>query len=263
MKHKLFYSFFLLLFLLPRVLPAETKSNFLERLSPVYEEMLANQVFSLWHELLGQEKVGQKEKFYIIGIGETEDLLASRIVSSLERNHPEAAQWELGDQRLLRRPYGTPRNDVPSGTVQSAAVIASEAKQSEDHAPFRGVILSKLGTPETIDSLASFIGRPENEGFLLLLTDRYVNRTWLESNIEDTGLKIKTVMTECELEFVEDELGRQAVDLDFAKWRNLIYERLVRDGMNPVHAHPATDEIIQRFRRSHKSKIAIVEKPNF
>ena len=225
--NKLFYPFFLLIFFASGSLRASTESD----LSPVYEEVFANEVFSLWRGLAEEGKVREKEKFFVVGFDEEKDRLASRIVSSLERNHPESAQWEIGGTEPL-----------------------------EEGEPFRGVILMRFDMPKEIEGVASVFQKPGNEGFLLIFSDRYVNRPWLESNIEDADLKVLAVIAERELEFVEDELGRQIVDLDDPKWRGMIYERLVQEGMNPVRAHPATDEAIRQFRKSRKSKVIILGK---
>ena len=50
------------------------------------------------------------------------------------------------------------------------------------------------------------------------------------------------------------------VDLEGLKWRDLIYERFVRGGMNPVNAWPAVDVAVQNFRKSQDSKILIIGK---
>lgn len=205
-------------------------------ISPAYEGMLAHQVFLFWNSLVQEKMLEHGEPFFIVGWGKKEHTLANRITSSLKEHHEKAAAWRYLDFKNWR--------------------------QSRNHSLFRGVILIGLDTAKNKDlrEAASYIGRPENEGFLLVFATEPIGRVWLESIFERAGLKIWTIIAQPELEFMKDESGRQVIDLDLPDYRNMIYERFVREGMNPVNAYPATDQAIQNFRKSRASKILIVGK---
>ncbi|MBI3999076.1 MAG: hypothetical protein HY351_00525 [Candidatus Omnitrophica bacterium] len=229
------------------VLQAEMTSNSKQTLpgiSPVYEEMLANEVVLLWRGLVKEGTLKPEAPFLIAGWGQDDEPLALKVAESLEQKHDLQGHWE--------------------------AVSFQDWKETRENTPFQGVIFINLDSNkatskkgsflEVLKEAAAFIGSSENEGFLVMFIRGYMNHAWLESTVEEAGLKLKAVLKPYELEFVEDELGRQTVDLDFPKWRNMIYERFVREGMNPVAAHPQTDEAIEYFRKSQEPKILIAGK---
>lgn len=201
-------------------------------ISPVYEEMLAHQVFVRWKESVQKDKP-KPAPFFVVGWGEKENVLANGVAASLKRYHREAADWQYMPFR--------------------------DWEKNRNRASFNGVILIGLDTAKNkgLRNAASYIGRPENKGFLIVFATEPIGRVWLESIFEKADLEIQAIISLPELEFVKDEKGRQVVDLDLPNYRNMIYEQLVREGMNPVNAFPAADQAIQSFRKSRASKILI------
>ena len=131
--------------------------------------------------------------------------------------------------------------------------------------PFRGVILMEwAGAAESqkmdLKRAASFLSDARHDGFLMVFSGGPLEPEFLESNLHEPSFNVHAVMGARELEFVKDESGRQAIDLDLPQYRYRIFERLVREGMNPVAAHPAAEQAVQDFRVSYGPKIFIVGK---
>ncbi len=62
-----------------------------KRISPVYEEMLANQIYLLWRELLSQKAVQEQDPFYIQSIVDDQSLTVD-LGSILKKYHP-SVNW--------------------------------------------------------------------------------------------------------------------------------------------------------------------------
>ncbi len=212
-------------------------------ISPVYEEMIGNQVFRLWKELIQKKTIKPRDPFYISGWGEEESPLAYRVVSSLKRYHKKGVQ---GQFRFLKNWKGH------SKEASSYGVILVGAAQPEG---FRKLSLKDF------QNIASLFSASQQKGFLMVFANgSQTHLGLLQSIFEGAGLRVHSIISLFELEYVKDELNRQAINLDFPEYRNQIFERLVRQGMNPVSAHPLVDESIQSFRKAKEPKILIVGK---
>lgn len=133
-----------------------------------------------------------------------------------------------------------------------------------------GVIFVDAEPLAELREAAVDFSQPEHLGFMLVFMgtvptgdrsrDLSSRRTAVRAVLEEQGLHIHEELAPAELEFIEDESGRQAINLDDPQYQNQIYERLVREGMNPVHAWPETQELIRRFRSLQNKSILIVGK---
>jgi len=237
------FSCLLSLLIVAHVCSAADRSSIPSSISPVYEEMVGNQVFLLWNYMVQKKELKPNESFFIAGWGEEESPLAHQVVSSLKHYHKKAAR---GQFRFLKNWKDRQKDTRFSGVILVGATSLD------------GIRKLQL---ENFQEIASLFSASQSKGFLMVFADGSLARIGLlESIFEGTGLQTRSVMSLSELEFVEDEFNRQAVNLDFPQYRNRILERLVRQGMNPVHAHPVVDQAIQDFRKSQEPKILIVSK---
>ncbi len=205
------------------------------QISPVYEQMLGNQVDLLRKEMIRRKELKPADPFLVVGWTTDQDALASQITSALKQNHSKRESWE--------------------------AVFLNDWGRSHDNRPFQGVILLATEHFEILQQAAAYIGRPQSKGFLMVFTrGSATHMGFVQSLFEGAGLRVRSVMTLAELEFSKDGMNRQAINLDFPEYRNQIFERLVREGMNPVNAHPTADKAIQDFRSAKDQKILIVGK---
>ena len=199
-------------------------------ISPLFEQMLAHEIRLLWEELVKDEKIRPGQTFFLAGLKKEDKALASDVVSYLKQN---------------------------VGSIAGNHVeFLNGAKE-----PFYGVMLVEFESLSTIEEAGSYLtGSQISDGYLIVFLPEYVNRGWLESNIEEMGLQIRSYMAPRELEYIEGDSGRQIVDLNNPYYRNQLYERLVRDGENPVRAAPEADAAIRRFRSFQEPMILVLRK---
>ena len=185
--------------------------------SPLYEEMLANQIYSLRRELLDQKTITEEDPFYLFSDEEGQVLIAD-IGKILKKNHP-AISWSM--------------NAGEKGMV-GVQLIHDVEKW----------LTSKFKNPIS---------------YVLVLTDEPPDDKLL-AKLSAKGLLVHSELSLFELEFVKNEQGRQIVNLDDPSVQNRVFQRLVREGMNPVFAHSATDEGIKNFRKLKKPKLLIFDR---
>ena len=206
------------------------------RLSPVYEEMLGNQVYSLWKNLIQRHLINGTAPFYVAGWNQSEGL-AEKVTASLRRTHGGFCDWRLGslDDWKGKKPF---RGVILIGSADSNLAPASDFRKAA----------------------AFFIGSKENKGYLILFLKEAEQVAEFKPILKEAGLESKSVFALKEIEFAKDEWGRQVVDLDSPDYQYRIFEQLVREGMNPVRAHPMVEEAVKHFRNADKPKILIVGK---
>lgn len=190
-------------------------------ISPVYEEMLGYQIKSMWRDLSKQHSELKHQEPRLVALDEQGEAL---IESVIKRSHNEIAS-ALNELR--------PRND-------GSAVI---------------IILLTQSDPASLAKAAAYIGSRDAVQ-ALLLTEEPVDS--LISQIQNAGLAVVSVMSAFELEYVKGEDGRQIVQLDDPAYHQKIFERLVREGMNPVEAHPIVDQAVQDFRKLDRLKLVVL-----
>ena len=115
--------------------------------------------------------------------------------------------------------------------------------------------------PSEFSKAVSLLNESKEESFVVALAFQSERAQW-ESTAEKSGLSLADSVSIPELEFAKDEAGRQVVDLDDPKYEYQIYERLVREGMNPVLAHPEASEAIRRLRRMTEVQILFFSAKN-
>ena len=115
--------------------------------------------------------------------------------------------------------------------------------------------------PSEFSKAVSLLNESKEESFVVALAFQSERAQW-ESTAEKWGLSLNDSLSVPELEFAKDEAGRQVVDLDDPKYEYQIYERLVREGMNPVLAHPEASEAIRRLRRMTEVQILFFSAKN-
>ncbi|OGX04883.1 MAG: hypothetical protein A3G87_04500 [Omnitrophica bacterium RIFCSPLOWO2_12_FULL_50_11] len=231
-QHSLLFGFSVYLSFLQSI-SAETSS--FHELSPVYEEMLGNQVDQLRRELARNGFVDEREAFWVAGWDRESRVLAFGVTRSLSQKRATFKNWRF-----------------------------AEALPARD---FRGVIFFMFNTAQmTEESKAEmkeairFMANGQHVGFLMIIAPKEFDHSLLETMIGASGLRISDVIPERELEFVKDASGRQIINLDGDRFRLKVYERLVREGMNPVYAMPASGEAIHRFRTDGNGTILVVER---
>lgn len=204
-------------------------------LSPVYEEMLANQVDQLRRELVQYGQIDKSEPFWVAGWDRASGVIALEVIQSLLKRKFKFKNWRYADV--------LPSND------------------------FHGVVLFSLSAPQSSEELMAeieaairFTGNEPHVGFLVIFVPNDIARKPLEVLIQQCGSRIRYAIPERELEFVKDASGRQIVHLDDDRFRLKIYARFVQKGMNPVLAMPASVEAIRRFRTSENRTILVVER---
>ena len=210
-------------------------------LSPVFEEMLAHQIYALSQNLIPQKK-STPEPFFLVTQNETGNALLKRTSAKLKTLYP-AVSWKEVDLS----------NEINEKSFQSLVFIGFDWLSGSS---------SKNSVVNEINQITPWFQNPGNKGFILVVVREYMNRGWLDSIAEDTGLKVFKVMALRELEFVEDGLGREIVNLDLPQFRESIYERFVREGMNPVDAHLKTDQAIEQFRACEWPQIVVFANKN-
>jgi len=245
MKKSIIVSLFLLICVVaPLPIDGAEEQHFSPyRISPVYEQMVGNQVFRLWNELIQKKAIQPNDSFFIAGWGKEENSLAHQVVLSFKHDHQKEAH---GQFRFLKnwKDHGK--------DTSSYGVILVGAAQPEG---FRQLSLKDF------QDIASLYNASRSKGFLVVFASgSQTHLGLLQSIFEGAGLKMHSMMSLFELEYVEGELNRQATNLDFPDTKNRIFERFVRQGMNPVRAHPSTEEAIQNFRKANEPKILIVGK---
>jgi hypothetical protein len=181
-------------------------------ISPVYEEMLANQIHRLNRQLRGGEAI-----FHVRSWGEA-----------------DIEGWRFAHE--------------------------------EDGGPFEGIVLVDA-TREAVNPIidlgviveaGQFLAKQGNDGFLLIVANASFEREALEEPLLKEGLLILDQFPEWELEYVKDNSGRQVIDLDSAQAIERVYERLVREGMNPVGAWPKAVDLATEFRTRDDRTILVV-----
>ena len=133
-----------------------------------------------------------------------------------------------------------------------------------------GVIFADAEPLAELREAAVRFSQSRHQGFMLVFMgtvpmgdrsrDLSLRRIAVKAVLEERGLRIQDELAPAELEFIEDESGRQAINLDDPQYQNRIYERLVREGMNPVHAWPEAIARIEKFRSLQNKSILIVGK---
>jgi len=64
-----------------------------KNISPIYQEMLANQIDRLRKELIDQKIIQPQEGFVVMGVARDEHQLADEVISHLKRKYPEV-NWQ-------------------------------------------------------------------------------------------------------------------------------------------------------------------------
>ncbi len=217
MLYRFLTVFVLLLNLYPSVIYADHQSaaESGKPISPVYEHMLANQIYNLRRELLSHKQIQKNDSFYVLALND--QLLAESVRLALKKNYP-SINWEA-DPKLL-----------PAGVLlveDSAQMKQSDLGQKTSYVL---IFSNEEENPDLIDQLAR------------------------------QGFKLHSDLAFFELEYAQDERGRQIVDLDQTRFRNQIFERLVREGMNPVQAHSEAEEAVKNFRKLKHPKLLIFDR---
>ncbi len=78
--------------------------------------------------------------------------------------------------------------------------------------------------------------------------------------LKNQGFTIHSELSLFELEYVKNKAGRQMVNLDEPYFIHEIFKQQVRQGVNPVGAHEATDQAVKDFRKLKKPKLVIFGK---
>jgi hypothetical protein len=203
-----------------------------KRISPLYEEMLGNQIVSLRRELVDQKIIRAGEPFSVSSWNEDEQALACHIAAYLQASQNETGAWQC----------------VPVSSDQAHRVVILMESDFSD-----STLLKEFA------QAVQFLSREGNAGFLIVILRPPLKFDSLNSIVVRSGLAIHTLMKESEIEFLKDGSGRQRISLDFPEPRRRIYERLVREGMNPVSAEGARDQAIRDFRAS-EAHILMVRK---
>lgn len=190
-----------------------------ESISPVYEDMLAHQIYQLRKELIKQKTIQPEEDFAIMGLDREEHQLASEVLSHLKRNYPKV-NWQ------------------PPRRIRIQGVLLMDGSQETD-----------------ITKAAKFI----QKGYLMVFGLKPANGE-LITKLTDAGFRLHSEVSGFELEYVKNDEGRQIIDLDEPYFTNQIFERLVKQEMNPVHAHLAAEQAIKDFRKLKELKLVIFGK---
>ena len=167
--------------------------------SPVFEEMLANQIASVRRKLIKDKLLQEESSFYVVGEID-EDKAFDRIIAYLNGFEP-SVYW--------------------SGLFFSVSELSKAI---------------------------SLINEDRKETFIVMLAFKSDRSQW-ELAVEKEGLNLYDSISIPELEFVKDKAGRQIVNLNGSPYEYRIYERLVREGMNPVEAHPEAGKAIEKLKQ--------------
>jgi len=167
--------------------------------SPVFDEMLANQIVSIRRELIKNGLIQEDSFFYIV---------------------------TKTDEKKTFGQITTYLNGLESSVYWDGLFFV---------------------VPEFL-KVVSLINEDQKEAFVVMLTFESDRAQW-ESAAEKGGLNLYDSVSVPELEFAKDEAGRQIVNLNGSPYEYRIYERLVREGMNPVEAHTEASEAIKKLRQ--------------
>ncbi|GEM_PF-4710026 len=189
-------------------------------ISPIYEQMLANEIDLLRREMVSKKEIKAGDDFHIASFNH-DQLSPFQIAAFLNHRYP-SVHWRIG---------------------------------TEENKLFQGIFLINEAA-----KLKEAIRYIKNRGAeIILFTDQPVDEK-LTAQLKESGFQIHSQMSLFELEYVEDEKGRQIVDLSNTRYQNQIFVRLVREGMNPVNAHTATAEAVQNFRKLREPRLLILDK---
>jgi hypothetical protein len=84
----------------------------------------------------------------------------------------------------------------------------------------------------------------------------------IETDFEKKELGLGVSFTIPELEYAKDKVGRQIANLGEPYYEQLIFERLVREGLNPVLAHPEANEALHKLRQMEVFEIRFFFRKN-
>ena len=185
-------------------------------ISPVYEEMLANEIYLLWRDFFSQKVIQETDPFYVQS-DDSDQSLAVSVSSILKKKYP-AINW---------------RTEI------------SEANTSF------GVLFIQDGNDEYLDLR-------NEQGYVLVFANDPVDG--VIEKLRKRGFNLRSKLSLFELEHIKNERGRQIFNLDDPRLTRRVFERMVRKGMNPVHAHPATEEAIKDFRKLKEPKLLIFDR---
>jgi hypothetical protein len=113
--------------------------------------------------------------------------------------------------------------------------------------------------PSEFSKVIPSLNQAKEESFVVALAF-HSDRVQLEAIAGQFGFSLSEAVPVPELEFAKDESGRQIVNLDDPKYEYQIYERLVREGLNPVEAHPYARQAIEHLRQMDNIQVLFFTK---
>lgn len=184
-------------------------------ISPIYEEMLANQIYLLWQEFFSQKIIEEKDPFFIRSDDASQSLVVT-VDSILKKNYP-SINWKM--------------------------------KPLETNTSF-GILF--------IQDENEYLDLGNEQGYVLMFADDPIDSIVVK--LRKRGFNLRSKVSLFELEHVKNEHGRQIFNLDDPRLTQRVFERMVREGMNPVYAHPETEKAVKDFRKLKEPKLLIFDR---
>ncbi|OGW90099.1 MAG: hypothetical protein A3A73_01005 [Omnitrophica bacterium RIFCSPLOWO2_01_FULL_50_24] len=268
-RRAVFAFLFYLVFLSPSFASEaeEVRAPVFHELSPVYEEMLANEIAAFRFERVTEKAARATEPFTVTGWDSEAKQLALEVMFHLQRRPRSAVRTSaqtaltLSEKNVEFFPKSTPRIGASDQTVQHQnGVFHHRPFAYDEHEENSyGILLAVVNSQTFEEALQSF-RQGSRDDFLILLPRDGLDFETIQSSVRAIRLTIHATITEPELEYVKDKTGRQLLNLDWSAPRERIYERYVYEGMNPVYAWPEVDQAIQKFRSSDKIAAVVVRR---